>query len=185
MLKVKVNMRYQLTALALCALALGAACNSTVTTENTSAPVNSTSTVTSTNTAVPATAPPNNVPPISAAHGGTTAPMTAGAPTAGANEKPEGVDTAALDGKITKLEAKVKAGGAPDTDKQALAAVYLERANVYRDAGSPRLYKFALGDYRHVLRYDPANTEAQAKMNEIVSIYNSMGRPVPTNGLEP
>ena len=26
--------------------------------------------------------------------------------------------------------------------------------------------------------------EAKAKMDEIISIYNSMGRPVPTNGLE-
>ncbi len=184
MLKVKINMRYQLISLPLCAIALGAACNSTVTTENTSAPVNSTTTVTSTNTAAPAPTPPTGGVPISAAHGGVAPPTTPGT-AAGGNEKPEGVDTTVLDGKITKLEAKVKAGGVSNADKQALAAVYLERANVYRDAGSPRLYKFALGDYRHVLRYDPANTEAQAKMEEIVSIYNSMGRPVPTNGIEP
>jgi hypothetical protein len=94
------------------------------------------------------------------------------------------VDTAALDEKIDKLEAKVKAGSATAADKKALADVYLQRANTYRDAGSPRLYKFALGDYRRVLRYDPANAEAKAKMDEIISIYNSMGRPVPTNGLE-
>lgn len=171
-----------MTTLALCTLALGAACTSAVTTESTSVPANSTNTGASTNSSVVSSASPNSVPPISAAHG-NAAPNAPSA--AGANEKPEGVDTAALDGKIEKLEAKVKAGGATDADKKALATVYLERANVYRDAGSPRLYKFALGDYRHVLRYDPANAEATDKMNEIVSIYKSMDRPVPTNGLEP
>ncbi len=172
-------MRYLMTALALCALSLGAACNPAVTTESTPAPATTTETTTSTNTSAAPSAPPNSVPPISAAHG-NAAPSAAGA-----NEKPEGVDTAALDDKIEKLEAKTKAGGATDTDKKTLAGVYLQRANIYRDAGSPRLYKFALGDYRHVLRYDPTNADARNKMDEIVAIYKSMSRPVPTNGLEP
>lgn len=175
-------MRLLTTAFACCALALGAACNPAATTENTSAPASTTGATVPANTAAPPATSPNGVPAISSAHGGATAPAPAGA--SGADEKPEGVDTAALDGQITKLEAKVKAGSATATDKKTLAGVYLERANIYRDAGSPRLYKFALGDYRHVLRYDPANGEAQTKMDEIVSIYNSMGRPVPTNGLE-
>lgn len=95
------------------------------------------------------------------------------------------MDTAVLDAKIEKAEAKAKASGATQADKLAAAAAYLERGNMYRDAGQPVLYKFALGDYRHALRYQPDNAEARAKMDEIVSIYQGMGRPVPENGKEP
>jgi len=104
---------------------------------------------------------------------------------AGSAAKPSGIDTAALDAKIVRADAKAKASGATQADKLAAAAAYLERGNLYRDAGQPALYKFALGDYRHALRYQPDNAEAREKMNEIVGIYQSMGRPVPTNGNEP
>jgi hypothetical protein len=172
-------MRHLIKPLIIYAALAVAACNPGATSENTSAPANTSST--NANAPTTTTQPAGGVPPISSAHGGV--PAAPAAP-ANPNEKPEGVDTAALDDKIDKLEAKVKAGSATAADKKALADVYLERANTYRDAGSPRLYKFALGDYRRVLRYDPTNAEAKAKMDEIISIYNSMGRPVPTNGLE-
>ncbi|HEY1402770.1 MAG TPA: hypothetical protein VGB05_01450 [Pyrinomonadaceae bacterium] len=126
------------------------------------------------------------LPPVSSAHGGN--PAVGGAPVAGnsgGSTKPGGIDTAALDTKIERAEAKAKASGATQADKLAAAAAYLERGNLYRDAGQPTLYKFALGDYRHALRYQPDNAEARGKMNEIVSIYQSMGRPVPDNGNEP
>ncbi|HEX8129538.1 MAG TPA: tetratricopeptide repeat protein [Pyrinomonadaceae bacterium] len=131
------------------------------------------------------------IPPVSSAHGGSPAgggATTTTAPAAGGNSgstKPGGIDTAALDAKIEKAEAKAKASGATQADKLAAASAYLERGNLYRDAGQPALYKFALGDYRHALRYQPDNAEAREKMNEIVSIYQSMGRPVPDNGNEP
>lgn len=129
------------------------------------------------------------LPPVSSAHGGagtagSNAPAggtTAG--NAGGAARPTGIDTAALDAKIEKAEAKAKASGASQADKLAAAAAYVQRANVYRDAGQPALYKFALGDYRRALRYQPDNAEAREKMNEIVSIYQGMGRPVPENGL--
>jgi tetratricopeptide (TPR) repeat protein len=125
------------------------------------------------------------LPPVSSAHGGdtpVTPPATSAAPNSAA--KP-GIDTAALDTKIERAEAKAKAKGATQDDKLAVAAAYLQRANVYRDAGQPMLYKFALGDYRRALRYQPDNEEARAKMEEIVSIYKSMNKPVPENGNEP
>lgn len=127
-----------------------------------------------------------NLPPVSSAHGGNN--PAGGAPaanSAGGSTRPSGIDTAALDAKIEKAEAKAKAGGATQADKLAAASAYLERGNIYRDAGQPALYKFALGDYRHALRYQPDNAEAREKMNEIVSIYQSMGRPVPDNGTQP
>lgn len=122
----------------------------------------------------------NNVPPISSAHsggGGTSVRPSS------STEKPD-VDTAELDARIEKAEAKVKAKGATDADKRAAAAAYVERANIYYNAGRPNLYKFALGDFRRALRYQPDNAEAREKIDTLVSIYQSMGRPVPNNGNE-
>jgi hypothetical protein len=108
-----------------------------------------------------------------------------GAPPSGASSsaKPS-VETPELDAKIERAEAKAKAAGAGDADKKAAAQAYFERANFFRDQGSPSLYKFALRDYRVGLRYDPADKDARAKMDEIVEIYKSMGRPVPDLGNE-
>ena len=123
------------------------------------------------------------LPPVSSAHGDNAIPApSAAAPASSSTQKP-GIDTAALDAKIEKAEAKAKGG--KQADKLAAAAAYVERANVYRDAGQPMLYKFALGDYRRALRYQPDNAEARAKMDEIVRIYKSMNKPVPENGNEP
>jgi hypothetical protein len=41
-----------------------------------------------------------------------------------------------------------------------------------------------LGDFRRVLKYEPDNEEARAKMDQIIEIYHQLGKPVPTNGLE-
>lgn len=122
------------------------------------------------------------VPPVSSAHGGG-APAAPASPAVNADAKPS-LPTPELDAKIEKAEAKVKTAGASTADKKAAAAAYVERANVYYSAGTPSLYKFALGDFRRALRYDPSNEEARGKMEQIVSIYQSMGRPVPSNGLD-
>jgi len=95
------------------------------------------------------------------------------------------MDTAALDAKIAKAEEKAKANNAAQADKLAAAAAYKERADIFMNAGRPTLYKFALRDYRRTLRYQPDNQQARESMNTIVSIYQSMGRPVPTLGNEP
>jgi tetratricopeptide (TPR) repeat protein len=119
--------------------------------------------------------------------GGATATTNGGAAPAaatGGDADRALANTAEYDERIEKAAAKADASGASAADKKAASEAYLARGNVYRDAGNPRLYKFALGDYRRALRYDPANREAKEKMDEIVSIYESMGRPVPTNGLE-
>ena len=124
----------------------------------------------------PATA--GGAPPVAPAHG--TPPAAGGA--AGGQSGP---DTAALDKKVEQAETKAKASGATDADKQAAATAYLERGNVFYAAGNPSLYKFALRDFRRTLRYAPANEEARAKQQQIVQIYQSMGRPVPELGNEP
>src|SRR5947209_19158857 len=95
------------------------------------------------------------------------------------------VDTAELDARIKKAAEKAKAPGAGAADKKAAAEAYLARGNVYYSAGQPRLYKYALADFRQVLKYDPENDEAKGKVDTIESIYKSMGRPIPEVGPEP
>src|SRR5438270_10859839 len=95
------------------------------------------------------------------------------------------VDTAELDARIKKAAEKAKAPGAGAADKKAAAEAYLARGNVYYSAGQPRLYKYALADFREVLKYDPDNSEAKEEVDTIVSIYQGMGRPVPEVSPEP
>lgn len=96
----------------------------------------------------------------------------------------EGWDVSALDSKISTLATKANLAGASIADKMTAAAAYLERANIFFGAGRPAYYKLALGDFRRVLRLQPDNIEAAGKLNTIVSIYQSLLRPVPENGNE-
>src|SRR5205085_1096235 len=120
-------------------------------------------------------------PPVSVAHG--TPAQTGGATTQTAPSS--GPDTSALDKKIEQAEGKAKAPNASEADKRAASAAYLERANVFYNAGQSTLYKFALRDFRRALRYDPNNAEAREKQDQIIAIYQQMGRPVPDLGNEP
>lgn len=96
----------------------------------------------------------------------------------------ETADTSALDMIIAGAEARAHAAGATGEDKRAAAAAYLERGNVYYGAGVPRLYKFALADFRRALKYRPDLAEAREKLEQIEEIYRSLGRPIPPNGNE-
>jgi len=123
-----------------------------------------------------------NDAPLASAH--RRGSVGAGGTTGTSNEKAS-LETPELDAKIEQADARAKASNASAADKLGAAAAYLERGNFYRDAGQPSLYKFALGDYRRALRYQPDNVQARERMEEIVSIYNNMGRPVPNNGNGP
>ena len=95
------------------------------------------------------------------------------------------INTRELDLRIARAENKLAAANATDADRAAAADAYLARGNIYFAAGTPSLYRFALGDYRRALRYQSNLGEAREKAEQITSIYESMGRPVPTNGDEP
>lgn len=129
-------------------------------------------------------ASPAGNPGVTSSHGGAT-PAGGGGPATGAASTKPPVETPELDAKVEKAEAKAKAGGASAADKKAAAAAYFERADFFRDQGSPQLYRFALADYRRGLRYDPSASGPRQRMDEIVQIYQSMGRPVPELGNEP
>jgi hypothetical protein len=126
------------------------------------------------------TSPPSNLGPAPAHGGETTAPTGTSAP---ASAKAP-VETPELDAKIEKAAAKAKAAGAAAADKKAAADAYLERGNFYYTAGNPMLYRYALGDFRRALRYDPGNEEAKEKVKQIEDIYTySVHKPIPDNGL--
>jgi hypothetical protein len=94
----------------------------------------------------------------------------------------EGWDISALDERIRAAVTKAEAPGAGARERRAAAAAFLARANVLRDLGAPAFYKFALGDFRRALRFEPGNAEAREKADEIIHIYRSMRRPVPEQG---
>jgi hypothetical protein len=93
-----------------------------------------------------------------------------------------GWDFSGFDEKIREAVSKANAPGAGVAERSAAAAALSERADFFWRAGNPRFYKYALGDYRHVLRFRPEDAEAREHADTIVSIYQQMGRPVPTNG---
>ena len=97
---------------------------------------------------------------------------------------------------LAQSAAQVKAyGSAYDAAKKTLAAkpkdakakvAYVAAGDRYATATmmSPDLdrkakYRDALKVYREVLKVDPKNHEAKNNSDMIVSIYKSMGRPVP------
>ncbi|MFL6336700.1 MAG: hypothetical protein ACJ754_25645, partial [Pyrinomonadaceae bacterium] len=111
--------------------------------------------------------PSSSNPGITSSHGGTaSAPSGADA----ASERAL-VDTKELDARIKSAAEKAQAPGAAAADKKAAADAYLARGNVYWSGGNPKLYKYALADFKKVLKYDPANAEAQEKIDTIVGIY--------------
>ncbi len=126
------------------------------------------------------TSPSTNVG-VAASHGGDAQTQGGAAPSAPTKAP---VETPEMDAKIESATAKAKAQGATAADKKAAAAAYLARGNFYYTAGNPMLYRYALGDFRRVLRYDPDNAEAQEKVKQIEDIYtNSVHKPIPDNGL--
>jgi tetratricopeptide (TPR) repeat protein len=119
---------------------------------------------------------------VVSSHGG--GPTSAPAAADGGSDRSL-ADTAEQDARIKKAAEKAKAPNASAADKKAAAEAYLARGNVYYNAGQPRLYKYALADFRQVLKYDPENEEAKGKVNTIESIYKQMGRPIPEVSPEP
>ena len=127
------------------------------------------------------TSPSANLGVASSHGGGSAAPAAA----AGSDADRALVDTKELDARIKAAAGKAKASDASAADRKAAAGAYLARGNVYWNGGQPRLYKYALADFRSVLKYDPANAEAKEKIDTIVGIYKGMNKPVPEVNNEP
>ena len=92
------------------------------------------------------------------------------------------IDTKSLDADIASADKALKAKPSDESAKKALAEAYYKRAVALTDA---RQYASALGDYRRTLKYDPDNAQAKEWVDQIVSIYDSIGRESPPEGQEP
>ncbi|MFN6963574.1 MAG: hypothetical protein ACK4S4_07390 [Pyrinomonadaceae bacterium] len=92
------------------------------------------------------------------------------------------IDTKDFDAAIAAAEKELKAKPADPAAKKALSEAYTKRAVALTDA---RQYASALGDYRKAVKYDPENSEAKNWIEQIVSIYGTLGKTPPAEGEEP
>jgi len=69
-----------------------------------------------------------------------------------------------------------------ESAKKAVGDAFYKRADALTKA---RQYASALGDYRRALKYDPSNSDAKNWIDQIMMIYDSLGREAPPAGKEP
>jgi tetratricopeptide (TPR) repeat protein len=84
---------------------------------------------------------------------------------------------------IAVLDEMAKQNSDDPALKQARIAAHLKFANYNlfdENADRKTKYRTALKHYRVVLSLDASNAEAKASADQIIAIYNQMGRPVPT-----
>lgn len=92
------------------------------------------------------------------------------------------IDTKEFDTAIAAAEVAFNKKANDPAVKKSLAEAYYKRAVALTDA---RQYASALGDYRRTIKYDPTNTDAKNWIDQIIGIYQSMGRESPPEGEEP
>lgn len=95
------------------------------------------------------------------------------------NQKP--ADISAITATIEKAEKDYKAKPDDAKTKEILATAYFQRAFILTDNAQ---YSAALGDFRKGLKLNPNDQKAKDMHDQIVSIYQSMGREVPKEGEE-
>ncbi len=91
------------------------------------------------------------------------------------------VDVSAMTATIEKAEKDFKAKPADEKAKEILATAYFTRAFALTEAAQ---YNAALGDFRKGLKLNPTDTKAKEMFDQIVGIYESMGREIPKEGEE-
>jgi len=94
----------------------------------------------------------------------------------------EPIDTKTFDADIASADKALKSKPNDEALKKALAEAYYKRAVALTEA---RQYASALGDYRRTLKYDSNNAQAKQWVDQMVSIYDGMGRESPPEGQEP
>ena len=96
----------------------------------------------------------------------------------------EPIDTARYDGVIAEAEKAVKSKPNDEQAKKTLAQAYFDRAFALTQPPA-RQYAAALGDYRRALKYDPNHEESKTWINQISTIFRSLGKEPPKEGEEP
>lgn len=92
------------------------------------------------------------------------------------------IDVSALNADIEKAEKKFQKDPKDAQAKKDLAHSYFVRAFALTQAAQ---YRAALGDFRKGLKLDPDDAEAKAMHDQIISIFQSIGREPPKEGEEP
>lgn len=105
---------------------------------------------------------------------------TGGKPSSGG----EAIDIAKFDGVIAEAEKASKAKPNDQALKGVLADAYFDRAFALTEPPA-RQYAAALGDYRRALKLNPNHEEAQKWIDQIVTIFRSLGKEPPKEGEEP
>ncbi len=160
----------------LISIGCGAASNQTATSNNNVAVVQSSNAAT--------VRPPNDSPIVSShstdAKEKPPAP-SADKPASTSTESPMArpIDVAQMNADIEKAEAEYKKN---PKAKEALAKAYFIRATALTDAAQ---YRSALGDYRKGLKLDPNDEDAKKMHDQIISIFQQIGREPPKEGDEP
>ena len=114
----------------------------------------------------------NRQPPLAGSNSNQTKWTQSGTP----------IDAKELNAAIASADKELKAKPNDEDAKSALAESYFNRAMALTEA---RQYASALGDYRRVLKYNPDHEQARQWIDQILMIYNSMGREAPPEGKEP
>jgi len=128
--------------------------------------------------------PTSSTPSPRSSSAGPRSPGDA-APSGGKSKWTQGgdaIDTKEFDTAIATAEAAAKSKPNDDAAKKALSNAYFMRAEALKDA---RQYASALGDYRRALKNDPSNAQAKNWIEQIIMIYDSLGRESPPEGQEP
>lgn len=92
------------------------------------------------------------------------------------------IDTSAFDKKIAEAETEFKANPKDLKAKNLLADAYAERAFALVEAAQ---YRSSIGDFRRCLKLNPKHKEAQVMYDQIINIYEAIGRELPKEGEEP
>ena len=92
------------------------------------------------------------------------------------------IDVSAMTADIEKAEKNYKANPNDEKAKNALAGAYFKRAFALTEAAQ---YRAALGDFRKGLKLNPNDQDAKQMHDQIISIFQSIGREPPKEGEEP
>ncbi len=92
------------------------------------------------------------------------------------------VDVAAMTKNIETAKAAYEKNKNSEEAKKGLAKAYFDRAFALTEAAQ---YRAALGDFRKGLKLDAGDEKAQGMHDEIIRIFESIGREPPKEGEEP
>ncbi len=115
------------------------------------------------------------------AHSGEPTPAPSG-------EKPkwtqsgEPIDTTKFDTVIVASNRALNTKPGDESLKKAAAKAYFDRGFALTEA---RQYASALGDYRKALKLNPADPESKKWIEQIIKIYDGIGKSYPKEGEEP